>query len=238
MRDALLARGGPDEGGFVRFAYRPFDTRWLYWEKDTKLLDEKRAEYRPHVFEGNLWLSEVPRLRRDAAQPQAVVTSALAALHLIEWSASMFPAWLRYDGLGTGSTDGARHPNLSARAQRYLHRLGLGVEDLFHHVLATLHDPAYRAANAGALRMEWPRIPLPGWGDEKSEGAAAALVRSAARGRDLARLLNPDTPVPGVTDDALRPGIATIAVPATTDGRNMADEDFAVTAGWGHSGSG
>ena len=34
-RTALIARGGPDEAGFVRFAYRPFDTRWLYWEKDT-----------------------------------------------------------------------------------------------------------------------------------------------------------------------------------------------------------
>ena len=45
-RTALIARGGPDEAGFVRFAYRPFDTRWLYWEKDTKLLDEKRADYR------------------------------------------------------------------------------------------------------------------------------------------------------------------------------------------------
>ena len=237
VRDALLARGGPDEGGFVRFAYRPFDTRWCYWEANGSLLDRPRPDYRSQVFEGNLWLSEVPRLRRDAVEPQAVATSELAALHLIEWSASMFPAWLRYDGLGTESTDRARHPNLSARAQRYLDRLGLGVEDLFHHVLTTLHDPAYRAANAGALRMEWPRIPLPGWGDEESEGAAAALVRSAERGRDLARLLNPDTPVPGVTDDALRPGIATIAVPATTDGRNMAGEDFAVTAGWGHSGS-
>ena len=55
-RTALIARGGPDEAGFVQFAYRPFDARWLYWEKDTKLLDEKRADYRPHAFEGNLWL--------------------------------------------------------------------------------------------------------------------------------------------------------------------------------------
>ena len=53
VRDALLKRGGPDEAGFVRFAYRPFDNRWLYWEAETKLLDEKRADYRPHVFEGN-----------------------------------------------------------------------------------------------------------------------------------------------------------------------------------------
>ncbi len=79
--------------------------------------------------------------------------------------------------------------------------------------------------------MEWPRIPLPGWSDNESDDAAAA------RGRELARLLDPDTAVPGVTDGALRPGIAAIAVPATADGRNMTGDDFAVTAGWGHSGS-
>lgn len=36
-------------------------------------------------------------------------------------------------------------------------------EDLFYHALAVLHDPGYQEANAGTLRMEWPRIPLPGW---------------------------------------------------------------------------
>ena len=58
----------------------------------------------------------------------------------------------------------------------------MGVEDLFHHVRAVLHDPAYRQANAGALRVEWPRIPLPGWPDPSSSStAAAALAESAAR---------------------------------------------------------
>ena len=33
VRDTLLRRGGPDEAGFIRFAYRPFDNRWLYWEE-------------------------------------------------------------------------------------------------------------------------------------------------------------------------------------------------------------
>ena len=50
--------------------------------------------------------------------------------------------------------------------------------------------------------------------------------------------LDTDTPAPGVTDGALRPDLATIAVPATADGRNMTGADFAVAAGWGHSGSG
>ena len=79
------------------------------------------------------------------------------------------------------------------------------VEDLFHHVLATLHDPSYREANSGALAMEWPRIPLPGWPDGDTAGAAEALAASAAKGRELARLLDPDTPVPGVTQGELRP---------------------------------
>ena len=44
VRDSLLKRDESDErSGFVRYAYRPFDDRWLYWEAETKLLDEKRS---------------------------------------------------------------------------------------------------------------------------------------------------------------------------------------------------
>ena len=165
---------------------------------------------------------------------------------------SFFPAWLRNDGLSSSGDSTQHRPNLSAAAHRYLHRLGADVEDLFHHVLATLHDPSYREANAGALRMGWPRIPLPGWQAPGSAGipgsgpgqalpatdAADALAQSAARGRQLAALLDPDTPVPDVATGTLRPEIAAIAVPATTHGHNMTDDDFALTAGWGHYGTG
>ncbi len=43
MRDKPLKRGGPDESEFIPFAYRPFDNRWLYWERDTK----QRASEKP-----------------------------------------------------------------------------------------------------------------------------------------------------------------------------------------------
>ena len=243
VRDTLLKRGGPIETGFIRFAYRPFDNRWLYWEGETKLLDEKRTDYRPHVFEGNIWLSAAQHLRKGAEESQVCFTESMGSLHLIERGALMFPAWLREDTLGnTGNNP--RCPNLSGAAQRYLKHLNANVEDLFHHVLAVLHDPTYREANAGALRMDWPRIPLPGWPTPGSAGilpasdAAQALTQSAARGRQLAALLDPDTPVPGVTTGTLRPDIATLAVPATMDGRNMTGDDFALTAGWGHYGTG
>ena len=277
VRETLLARGGPNEPGFVRFAYRPFDYRWLYWEQDTNLLDRNRSESRPHVFEGNHWLSAAQHLRKGADEPQAIWTPLTASRHLIERGANMFPLWLRDGGVSSLSGASNQRPNLAAAAERYLEAIGATAEDLFHHVLTVLHDPAYRKSNSGALRMEWPRIPLPGWphgtatntarnpGNEgidasregtlggrasrppgrrdafppaaPTEHAAEALAQSVARGREIALLLDPETPFPGVTQGALRPEIATIAVPATTDGSNMTGSDYEVTAGWGHYGA-
>ena len=56
VRDAMLARGGPNEAGFVRFAYRPFDERWLYWDAGRGLLGRPSSDYWPQAFEGNLFI--------------------------------------------------------------------------------------------------------------------------------------------------------------------------------------
>ena len=210
-RDTLLARGSMNESGFVRFMYRPFDYRWLYWDPDTKLLEEKRAEYVPHISDDNIWISAAQHLRKGADESQACLTKHLASHHLIERGTNMFPAWLRSDH------DHLRS-NLSAEAQRYLERFGMGVRDLFYHVLAVLHDPGYREANAGALCMEWPRVPLPGWRNDDSAEARSTLFQWTARGRALGHLLDPDIPVPGVTRGVLRPELSAIAVPTTTHG--------------------
>ena len=148
-----------------------------------------------------------------------------------------FPAYLRDDALFDSGDESEPRPNLSPAAQVYLGRIGAEVEDLFHHVLAVLHDPAYRESNAGALRMEWPRIPLPGWPDGSENDAAETLAESAARGRRIARLLDTEAAAPGVASGPLRPEIAAVAVPSTTDGRNMAGDDFNLDAGWGHFGA-
>ena len=231
----------PNENGFIRYSYRPFDTRWLYWDANNKLLDRPRPGFKQHVFNGNLWLEARQRESRED------FSRGTFCRHLADnfgnRLSSFFPAYLRDEpsegqqGMLDGGGEG-RRPNLSVAAQAYLDRLELGVEELFHHALAVLHDPAYREANAGALRMEWPCIPLPGWPDGDAADAADKLRASAARGRDLAALLDPGTPVPGVTAGTLRPELAAIAVPSTADGRNMSDGDFALTAGWGHLGTG
>ena len=97
----------------------------------------------------------------------------------------------------------------------------------------------YHETTAAPSGWSGRRIPLPGWPEAASAaGAADALAASAARGRQLAALLDSDTPVAGVTQGTLRPELAAIAVPTTMDGGNMAGDDFAVSAGWGHFGTG
>ena len=235
VRDALMSRGGPVKDGFIRFAYRPFDIRWLYWESDSSLLDRSRPDYRPHVFKENVWIEAREREAKEDFSRGTLVRHL--ADNFGNGLSSFFPAYLRYNEKEANNSMQHRS-NLTIEAGNYLRYLDSSVEDLFYHVLVVLHDPAYREANAGALRMEWPRIPLPSWPDGKAEGAGNALAQSAAQGRELARLLDPEAPVPGVTQGELRQEIAAIAVPATSDGRNMTGDDFAVTAGWGHFGSG
>ncbi len=238
VRDMLLRHGGPTDSNFLRYSFRPFDNRWIYWEMRAKLVDRPRADYRPQVFEGNMSLSSAQHLRKDAQEPQTYFTEHIASLHLIERGANMFPTYLRYADEENDSNSAQLRPNLTIEAGNYLRYLNASVEDLFYHVLTVLHNPIYREANSDGLRMGWPRIPLPGWPDGKAEGAADVLAQSATRGRELARLLDPEVPVPGVTEGASRPEIAAIAVPTTSDERNMTGDDFAVTAGWGHFGSG
>ena len=233
-RNALLARGGPNESGFIRHAYRPFDNRWLYWEGETKLLNDKRESYKAQVFDGNTWLITQKKPRREWSPPQ--IASSFGCHDLIDRGATCVPLWLRDDDDKINNKE--HRPNLSEAAQGYLRRVGASVEGLFHYVLATLHDPAYREANAGALRMEWPRIPLPGWPNGGTKNAGEVITQSAARGRELARLLDTDASVPGVTQAPLRPEMAAIAVPTTVRGGQMQADDFAVTAGWGHYGAG
>lgn len=230
VREYLQRRGLLPQN-IVRYFYRPFDVRWLYWESETKLLDEKRAEYVAHVFADNPWLAAAQRNRKDFDPP--IATTQYTARHVIERGANLFPLYLaaqHQQTLFDAPDQTAPRPNLSEQATAYVAQLGATPEELFFHTLAVLHAPAYRAENAGALRQDWPRVPLP--------AAYEALTASAALGRQVAALLDSETPLAGVTGGGVRPELRALGVVSRVGGGSLAPEELAVTARWGYAGQG
>jgi hypothetical protein len=224
----LLVKKGFQEEAVRRLCYRPFDVRWLYWESDTKLLDEKRAEYVPHVASGNLWIEARQKQTMDAFD-RGYVTGSLAD-NFGNGLSNFFPLILHKQGDLLG--DAASHPNLSENAEKYLSVIGNSHESLFFHAIAILHSPAYRTENQGALRQDWPRIPLP--------ADVAALTASAKLGQEIAALLDVESNVKGISEPAFRKDLQTIAV-IERGGKtsvNPDEGDLELTAGWGHAGKG
>lgn len=112
----------------------------------------------------------------------------------------MFPLFLRSSG-GKGKlsfespANGLRGKddrflNLSDKALAFLSKQGTTemASNLFHHVAAVMHAPTYAKENAGALRQNWPRVPLPA-GREVLE-ASAALGRKMAALLEMAEIMN------------------------------------------------
>lgn len=242
VRRRLVKRGFRPEQ-IVPYCYRPFDVRWLYWEPETNLLDRKRDEYRPHVAAGNVCLVAQQKPRRAWSPPQVI--RSIGCLDLMDRGASCFPLLLHPNGAtrpllcDADREDPRRLPdnvwiNLSDRALEYTLRRGgmRTAQDLFFHALAVLHSPVYARENSGALRQDWPRVPLP--------DSAKALAGSVRLGRRLAALLDVECAAAGVTAGKVRPEWAAIGAVARAGGGPLDPEagDLDVTAGWGHAGQG
>lgn len=207
-RKAILERTH-DQGRIIRYAYRPFDVRWMYWDADTKLVDEKRPEFMMNTTFENRFLTAGIRNRMGIFyKPQS--TSVLGDHHLVESNVSIFPAKVRQDSQNI-------EPNVARSVKALLTERSLTSDQLFDHVLATLNAPIYENRYMDALRVDWPRVPFPQTPD--------VFARSAALGARLAALLDAEVEIDGVTKGPLAAGLSTIALPF--------GESFEVTAGWG-----
>jgi hypothetical protein len=219
-RDQLRSRGVLSEN-IVRYTYRPFDVRWLYWEPETELLDRKRSEYWPHVVEGNTFIEARERQPKEDFNRGTIVRGL--ADNFGNGLSHFFPLYL-YEHAGHGGD--ASRLNLSQSVEEFLKAQRLKGETIFRHVTAILHAPLYRAENAGALRMDWPRVPISG--DPKQLNASANL------GMTLTGLLDAEASVSGVSREKLRPGLRVLGLPHKRDGKYLTDNDLSMSAGWGH----
>ena len=247
-----------DPKRILRYAIRPFETRWCYYTQVTPVWNRARPSLWEQCFDGNGFLMCRPA---GVANPEGVpffYTRLLGDNDSQRGHAYYFALRLPPTGSkGKQGTMFSAEPkaNLSTAARAYL--AGLCVKDIddvgrarpavrngnsesggpcppyeliWMHALAIGYSPAYLAENADGIRRDWPRVPLP--------DSRKALEESAELGRQVAALLDTETDVRGVTASPVEAIFRTIGVPAKVGGGALDADggDLAVTAGWGHAG--
>ncbi len=251
--DPKKARARAVDDGFhsnhiVRYAVRPFDTRWCYYSP-VSIWNRSRPPLWAQLFEGNAFL--LTRMR-SSASPEGFPISYSRQLsddHYFIPDGVAVPFSLRHApplktqkgrssrGSHTGLfRDQPVTGNLSELATRFLRSIGTegtreGSTLLWLHILAIGDSPAYLEDNADGIQGDWPRIPLP--------SSLQQFRSSAALGERVAALLDTERAVLGVTAGTLRPELRGVAALTRIDGKSLEPgEDFKVTAGWGHAGKG
>lgn len=226
-RDRLLRKKSFSEERLRRVALCPFEIRWAYHTNFQSIWNRSRPDLAAREFLGNGFFITRLRSRRPEEGLPIFWTPLLPGDHLLDPNTHPLPVFA-----APGKA------NLSASARAWLAALDLPDPDTdreiaalpWHHALAIGYAPAWLTENADGIRQDWPRVPLP--------NSADLLRASSALGARIAALLDPDTPVPGVTAGTLHPALATIAAPTKRGGGSMTETDRTVLAGWGHAGKG
>jgi hypothetical protein len=224
-RTAILRTESFGERNVRRYYQRPFEHVWCYFTATRPIWNRPRPELEALLGDKNPAIVTRPYRERPEEGPHILFAQALPDYHLLRPNCSAITVF---------QANG--RANLSEPVRGWLTTIGLPDADSdrtvallpWYHALAIGYAPAWLAENADGIRQDWPRVPLPDNADQ--------LHTSAALGARVAALLDPDTPVPGVTAGTIEPALAALAVPTRRGGRTMAEADRTMTAGWGHAG--
>lgn len=229
-----------NQSRLVRYALRPFDTRWCYYTGIRPVWNEPRPRLWEQVFEGN---SFILTRAASSAQPEGFpisFTRLLSDDHYLTPDAAAVPMSLAPDKVAEDGhlgwigmpelLDQAAAPNLSAPAAQYAAGIAAAApnDSIYMHVLAVGYSPLYLAEHADGIAKDWPRIPLPDSSD--------LLAASAQLGRQVADLLDTEAALEGVTEGMVRQEFKSVAVLGRLGGAALKPEDLELRAGWGHPG--
>jgi len=160
--------------------YRPFDTRWCYYGRET--MELHRPEVMDHMLAGdNLGLVTVRQVAEEKFSHAIAVDTTIdnRLTHSNKGAGYLFPLY-RYDS-EMGKT--VRNENLTPKFRRWIndhYGTAHSPEAILGCIYAILHSPDYRKRYADFLRTDFPRIPFPDKNDKFQRLSAIGLELIAA----------------------------------------------------------
>lgn len=147
-----------EENKFAPISYRPFDTRYTYF--DNKIIWRWRQQVMQHFIKGeNIGLVTARQCADD--WKYIFITNKVNEFNLTGTagrygSGNTFPLYLY-------NQDGAKTPNFNPEIASKIAE-GIGEytpEELFDYIYAVLHSPTYREKYKEFLTIDFPRVPYP-----------------------------------------------------------------------------
>lgn len=224
----------------VPYLVFPLDRRFIYYEPETKLLNERRPELWANLAD-NFFLVAVPQ-PRQVSESRPLVATSLFDLHLHDRGSVGFPAQVRPASLPrslfTPEEPAATRPvaNLTPdvwssfqgawrlRGGRDGEEARRLVRRLFHLTLALAHAPQFEDDHRSALAQDWLHLPIP--------RDRTVFTEIAGLGETVARLLDPLADAERPLEELLGPARRTLAVVAGKGTAVVRERDLAVTVSY------
>ena len=199
----------------------PLDSRWIYYETESKLLIRRSPDFWDHL-PSNEFLLGVPQARR-VSETRALFSTTLADWHLHDRGSFAYPRETH-----AGKLVSTRLANLQPRAWKKLqaaYRLkGERTDEdakalvgrLFRLALTVLHSPSFEEHHREALTHDWAHVPIP--------RSLEVLDEIAVLGDQLVILLDPQRDADAVIESILgAERMRTLGVPRSASGKQSLD---------------
>lgn len=163
-----------DDNKYVRISYRPFDTKWTYF--DNKLIWRWRSETMKHMLSNDNFGIATARSNKSSNCDHFMVSNCTTEAKFAESTtqSAFFPLYI-YPDSNDLLADSSRTPNLNMQIVNTIAeglRLTFTAEktnqantfapiDLLDYIYAVLHSPTYRETYKEFLKIDFPRVPYP-----------------------------------------------------------------------------
>ncbi len=177
INDVKIKAGNINDNYFRRINYRPFDSRYIYYNDN--FIERSRKETMQHFLKGeNIGLTLCKFFKTGNQYVHSFITNDIIESSYVSNKTSeittLFPLYLYPDSDDILSTT-SREPNLEMKiVEDIASKLGLiftdekedidgtfAPIDILDYIYAVLHSPTYREKYKEFLKIDFPRVPYP-----------------------------------------------------------------------------
>ncbi|MBM3702014.1 MAG: DNA methyltransferase [Actinobacteria bacterium] len=146
-----------DDNAFTQIDYRPFDTKWTYF--DNKVLWRWREKIMRHMLNGKNISLIASRINRQQSLGYFFIAKHISDFHILDTagdSTFQFPLYLYAD-------DGSRVTNMKREIVERIEKniREVSPENVLDYIYAVLYSPGYREKFKEFLKIDFPRVPYP-----------------------------------------------------------------------------